>query len=125
MRATRFEEKRAFHAARGPLRAYFCGLQALRCCDTYHARGGPPMNLGIKRFAALALPILLAVSSGCGKDDPVSPIGDRTAPTVTSTNPLNGATGVAVITATFSEPMTASTITSTNFTVTGPGATPV
>jgi hypothetical protein len=44
---------------------------------------------------------------------------------VSSTNPANGATGVAVITASFSEAMTASTITSTTFTVTGPGATPV
>jgi hypothetical protein len=44
---------------------------------------------------------------------------------VTATNPLNGATGVAVITVSFSEAMNASTINATTFTVTGPGATPV
>jgi hypothetical protein len=45
-------------------------------------------------------------------------------PTVISTVPANGATGVAVntlISATFSEAMLASTITGANFTVTGPG----
>jgi hypothetical protein len=44
---------------------------------------------------------------------------------VNSTNPANGATGVAVITASFSEAMTASSITTTTFTVTGPGGIPV
>src|SRR5579863_2257979 len=49
-------------------------------------------------------------------------------PTVLSTVPVNGATGVAVnttISATFSEAMNAATINGTTFTVTGPGATPV
>ena len=49
-------------------------------------------------------------------------------PTVVSTVPANGATGVAVTTlvsATFSGPMNPATITGTTFTVTGPGATPV
>src|SRR4029077_15680644 len=49
-------------------------------------------------------------------------------PTVVSTVPVNGATGVAVntlVTATFSEVMNAATINGTTFTVTGPGATPV
>ena len=49
-------------------------------------------------------------------------------PTVTSTVPANGATAVAVntlVSATFSVPMNAATITGTTFTVTGPGATPV
>jgi hypothetical protein len=50
---------------------------------------------------------------------------DTTAPTVVATNPLNGATGVAVITASFSEALNASTITTATFTLTGPGATPV
>src|SRR5579864_1366534 len=50
------------------------------------------------------------------------------APTVVSTVPVTGATGVAVnttISATFSEAMNAATINGTTFTVTGPGATPV
>ncbi|GAC1670115.1 MAG: hypothetical protein PVS2B2_00390 [Candidatus Acidiferrum sp.] len=49
-------------------------------------------------------------------------------PTVVSTVPANGSTGVSqsvVITATFSVPMNASTINTTTFTVTGPGATAV
>src|SRR6185436_5165697 len=49
-------------------------------------------------------------------------------PTVVSTVPANGATGVAVnttISATFSEAMNPATINGTTFTVTGPGATPV
>jgi len=48
--------------------------------------------------------------------------------TVISENPVNAATGVcpnSVVTATFSEAMTPSTINSTTFTVTGPGATAV
>lgn len=47
---------------------------------------------------------------------------DTTAPTVASTSPVNNATGFAVntaITATFSEPMTASTINTSTFTVNG------
>jgi hypothetical protein len=42
-----------------------------------------------------------------------------------STNPVNGATGVAIITASFSEAMNASTITPTTFVLKGPGATAV
>lgn len=77
-------------------------------------------------FAIFTLTMLLAISAGCGKETaPTSPGGDTTAPTVSSTNPVNGATGVAVITATFSEPMSASTITVATFSVTGPGATAV
>ncbi len=75
-------------------------------------------------LALLAMTLCLAASTGCS-DDPISPIGDTTAPTVTSTNPINGGTGVAVITATFNEPMTAATITATNFSVSGPGGAAV
>lgn len=76
-------------------------------------------------FAALPLALLLAVMAGCSdSDNPAGP-GDTTAPTVSSTNPANGATGVAVITASFSEAMSAASITTTTFTLTGPGATPV
>jgi hypothetical protein len=84
-------------------------------------------NLRKSSLAVITLTMLLAVSAGCSKDSPIptSPGGDTTAPTVSSTNPLNGATGVAVITATFSEAMNASTITTATFSVTGPGATAV
>ncbi|WP_235564321.1 Ig-like domain-containing protein, partial [Arthrobacter sp. Soil762] len=53
--------------------------------------------------------------------------GDTTAPTVTVTSPVAGATAVAVtanVTGTFSEAMNASTVTSSTFTLT-PGTTPV
>jgi len=49
-------------------------------------------------------------------------------PTVTSTTPASGATNVTVgnaLTATFSQPMNASTITASTFTLTGPGNTAV
>jgi tetrahydromethanopterin S-methyltransferase subunit B len=53
---------------------------------------------------------------------------DTTRPTVSSTAPGNAATGVAVnqsISATFSEAMNPTTINTADFTVAGPGATPV
>lgn len=75
---------------------------------------------------ALPLAALLFAMAGCSdSDNPVGPAGDNVAPTVSSTNPLNNAVGVAVITASFSEAMTASSITTTTFTVTGPGGIPV
>src|ERR1700680_165620 len=53
---------------------------------------------------------------------------DTTAPTVSSTVPVNTATAVPIngkITVTFSEGMDSTTLTATTFKVTGPGATPV
>ncbi|HXJ76984.1 MAG TPA: Ig-like domain-containing protein, partial [Candidatus Dormibacteraeota bacterium] len=53
---------------------------------------------------------------------------DTTPPTVTLSVPANAATGVAInqtINATFSEAMDPTTISTANFAVTGPGATPV
>jgi hypothetical protein len=53
---------------------------------------------------------------------------DTTPPTVVSVSPLNGATGVALNkqpSATFSEAMDPLTMTTANFSVTGPGVTPV
>ena len=53
---------------------------------------------------------------------------DTTAPTVSSTNPVNGATGVGIdasINATFDEPMDTATLSPVTFTLTGPGATVV
>jgi len=76
-------------------------------------------------FETLSLAALLIAMAGCGSDHPSGPTVDTVAPTVSSTNPGNGATGVAVITASFSEGMDASTITAATFTVSGPGGTPV
>jgi len=85
------------------------------------------MHVRTSHIAGLSLALLLAVTAGCGKSDknPVGPGADTVAPTVSSTNPANGATGVAVITASFSEAMDAASITSTSFTLSGPGSTPV
>jgi Ice-binding-like/Bacterial Ig-like domain len=77
-------------------------------------------------FTALSLAVLLVVSAGCSSSSKTKePAVDTTPPTVVSTNPDNGATGVAIITASLGEAMNASTITTATFTVTGPGATPV
>lgn len=83
------------------------------------------MNLRTSNFAAWPLVVLLVAMAGCSSDNPTVPGVDTVAPTVSSTNPVNGATGVAIITALFSEAMNASTITTATFTVSGPGATPV
>lgn len=84
------------------------------------------MNRRTSYFAAWPLAALLAVAFvGCSDDDPVAPPPDTVAPTISSTNPADGATGVAVITASFSEAMNASTISTATFAVSGPGVTPV
>ena len=70
-------------------------------------------------FTALPLAALLIALAGCGSN-PTVPLNDSLAPTVSSTNPLSGATGVAIITASFSEAMNVSTVTNTNFFVNGP-----
>jgi len=78
-------------------------------------------------FAAWPLAVLLVTMAGCGlsSENPIAPLMDTVAPTVTSILPVHSAAGVAAITATFSEAMNASTITTATFTVSGPGATPV
>jgi hypothetical protein len=84
------------------------------------------LNSRANHFAPWLLPFLVAVA-GCGSssENPTGPGADTVAPTVTSTNPPHGAAGVAVITASFSEAMDASTITATTFALRGPGTTPV
>ena len=73
-------------------------------------------------FAAWPLALLLFTMAGCGSDStsPTGPAVDTVAPTLTSTVPANGATGVAInqtITAAFSEAMNASTISTASFTL--------
>src|ERR1700730_4694000 len=67
--------------------------------------------------------ILLAVfMAGCNGGERVSPFN------VTTTNPVNGASGVVVsqvISASFSNPLDASTISTSTFLVAGPGGAPV
>src|SRR5688572_5692285 len=76
-------------------------------------------RLSYARLCALSLAL---TSAACGGDSGTNPDDDTTAPTVTSTTPSNGATGVAAnatVTAAFSEDMDLGTINSTTFTVAG------
>jgi len=82
------------------------------------------ITTGVKDLAgnALASDVVWTFTTAPG-----TPVPDTTAPTISSTSPADGATGVAInqrIAATFSEGMNASSIVA-GFTVTGPGATPV
>lgn len=68
--------------------------------------------------------LMAALVGGCGREQTVSP----PFPLVLSVTPANGTTGVPVtqiVSATFSEAMNPATITSSTFTLTGPGTTPV
>jgi len=79
----------------------------------------------MKKFDSVTKPLmwfmallLATVVAGCGSGD--GNPADATAPTVSSTAPVDAATGIALnanITATFSEAMMASTITDTTFTL--------
>ena len=82
------------------------------------------MHLRTSSLTTLAFASLLAMAAGCDKsgDGPTGLTPDTTAPTVSSTNPISGGTGVAVITASFNEAMKSSTISATTFSVTGPAA---
>ena len=74
-------------------------------------------------FAVLLLVVLMAGCGGSGGGGILGP-----SPTVTSTSPANGATGVpinSIITATFSTAMNPSTITTETFTLMKDGTTPV
>jgi hypothetical protein len=85
------------------------------------------LNLLAPRYrylAACLVAVAFAGLAGCDSSSTTNP-KDTTAPLVSSTNPIDGATGVAVITASFNESMDATTITTTTFALTGPGTTPV
>ncbi|ADV83117.1 hypothetical protein AciPR4_2327 [Terriglobus saanensis SP1PR4] len=74
-------------------------------------------------FVASLTALVFVFLGGCGKEKAAT-----VSPSVTSTVPVAGATGVPVnqvISATFNESMNPSTITGTTFLVTGPGATAV
>src|SRR4051812_23828066 len=90
--------------------------------DNYYSRG-------VTWCATL---LLVGFTAGCGGggEDPLFGAGVATntvAPTVVSTNPMDGASGVCTngLRATFSQAMDPSTITVASFRVTGPDTTPV
>src|SRR5579872_633595 len=79
-------------------------------------------NVTVRMIWVLAF-LLTGFVAGCGREQ--TPV---IAPVVSSTVPANAATGVLVkqpITATFSIAMDPATLTTTTFTVTGPGGTVV
>ncbi len=82
-------------------------------------------KLGTTMLSALLFAVLIVGCSGNNDNGPTGGSTDKTPPTVLSTNPINNATGVALINVTFSERMQASSISSTSFTVSGPGVTAV
>ncbi len=76
-------------------------------------------------FAAL---IVLALASGCYEPVAGPDIPAVSGPRVLSTLPPDGASGVPItasVSAVFSEPMDPASITTSTFTLTGPGATPI
>ncbi|WP_291101539.1 MULTISPECIES: Ig-like domain-containing protein [unclassified Flavobacterium] len=77
----------------------------------------------IKKLLSIIAILFIALMTGCAKDDFVETIG--VCPIVTTTNPINGASGVPlnqIITATFNETMNPATITASSFIITVGGA---
>jgi len=83
------------------------------------------MKFHTRSFAALSFATLVVVAAGCitSNSVPTPVVPDTLAPTVTATTPVDGATSVTLINASFSKPMNASTFTAVTFGVSGPGGT--
>jgi hypothetical protein len=88
----------------------------------------------MKRLTWLVTALVITAAAGCGgssHNQPASSPGgtqDTTAPAVSAAVPAPGATGVGTttkITASFSKDMNPTTISTSSFTVTGPGNTPI
>ncbi|MFZ0923008.1 MAG: Ig-like domain-containing protein, partial [Candidatus Acidiferrales bacterium] len=80
----------------------------------------------IRKISSLVF-VLVAFATGCGREQ-VPQVPNPAFPTVIAAFPANGATDVvtnATVSAVFSSVMNPSTINTTTFTLTGPGATPV
>ena len=90
-----------------------------RECDHLHGNGEDGAT-GVKDAAGNALESAFIWA--------FTTLGDTTPPTVTAVTPANGATNVSTTvaaTATFSEPMTAATITAATMVLRGPGGAPI
>lgn len=85
------------------------------------------MHLRTNSLTALVFAGLVVALAGCGSSSKnvMAPTLDTLAPTVSSTNPLDGATGMTVITASFNEEMKASTLSTGTFLLRGPGGASV
>ena len=80
------------------------------------------MGKRMNGFTAMMAMLLAALLAGCGLE--TAYVADTTRPVVTSTTPAQGVTGVSLtppITATFSKAMTASTLNTATFLLSGPG----
>ncbi|SNT37700.1 Ig-like domain-containing protein, partial [Granulicella rosea] len=80
------------------------------------------MGKHINGFTVFMALLIAGILAGCGVE--TANIADTVRPVVTSTTPAQGATGVSLtppITATFSKPMTASTLNAATFLLSGPG----
>lgn len=95
----------------------------MRGTGTYGARGNATRGIGNRMLVGLLVAALAACGDGSGQDF-LTPVGgggggtDTTAPTVVSTSPANGATGVprtAVIRVTFSENLDSASVTNAAF----------
>ncbi|MEQ1352474.1 MAG: Ig-like domain-containing protein [Candidatus Acidiferrum sp.] len=81
------------------------------------------VKYGVRTIAALGL-LLVIVFAGCGREQVPAPAG----PAVLSVTPAGGATAVPVataVTATFNKAMNPATVTTSTFTVVGPGGAAV
>ena len=95
----------------------------MRGMGTNGARGNATRGIGNRMFVGLLVVALAACGEGSGQDF-LSPVGgggggtDTTAPTVVSTSPVTGATGIprtAPISVTFSENLDSATVTNAAF----------
>ena len=95
----------------------------MRGTGTKGGRGNATRGIGNRMFVGLLAVALAACGDGSGQDF-LSPVGgggggtDTTAPTVVSTSPVNGATGIprtAPISVTFSENLDSATVTNAAF----------
>ena len=80
----------------------------------------------LRYVVAFAVIGMIASITGCGRQ--TAQILNAVPPTVTAVSPAQGSTGIVLntpVTATFSEPMTASSITATSFTLAAPGGAAV
>lgn len=83
------------------------------------------MSHRLRTLTAWPLALMMTFAAGCGSEHTTGVSMDTVAPTINFTTPVNGSASVTPITASFSEAMNASTLTTATFAVAGPGVAPV